>query len=167
MAGELFTGDDLPEHPLLTKAAAQGAASLTALAGYIGPSTRDGYVRVYPTLDDLTQFVEVARSDIDHAMEEPESELPHGAVKVWLKSDAEIEIHRVETAGTKAAVDSGKLEVARGRLRITIGEGLRANVCQSRCTVCTSRCQVCQSRCSAGRLDVNPAELGARFGGIR
>jgi len=108
-----------PENPVLAKLVGAGAANAIALRGYIAPSTARGRVSLYPRLDDLSNSVEIASSDILHFEAVPESVLPYGAVIVWLKKDAEITRRRVETV--RAVPRADRVEVRAGRLRIFRG----------------------------------------------
>ena len=111
-----------PENPVLAKLVAAGAANAIPLRGYVGPSTTRGRVSLYPSLDDLSNSVEIASSDILHFEAAPESLLPYGGVIVWLKKDAEIPRRRVETV--RAVPRADRVEVRAGRLRIFRGAKL-------------------------------------------
>jgi hypothetical protein len=97
-----------PENPVLAKLVAAGAANAIPLRGYVGPSTTRGRVSLYPSLDDLSNSVEIASSDILHFEAAPESVLPYGGVIVWLKKDAEITRRRVETVRAVPRADASK-----------------------------------------------------------
>ena len=139
--------DAMGENPLLQKLIAEGAEQAMTLRGYVGPSTRDGYIQLYRRLGDLTESFEIARADIIHSLKEPRSVF--GSIVVWVKRDAKIAIHRVDTPGV---TDSNKLqanvtEVRQGRLRMRVPtrRGTAANdTCVSICScgVCTCLCLV-------------------------
>ena len=131
----------IPEHPLLKKLVTAKSTDVTALQGYVGPSSTAGCVRIYATLDNLEESVEVAESDILHYEKTPEGVLPHGAVTVWIKGDADVAVKLDRVAG------AGRVELNRGRLRIRVPGGGQMQVCQSVCGVCQSVCGVCQSVC--------------------
>jgi hypothetical protein len=78
MAGKGRSIGALSENPLVTELIAQGAETSIMLRGFIGPSARDGYVRLYPKLQNLSDSVEIARSDVLHSVQAPQSAL--GAV---------------------------------------------------------------------------------------
>jgi len=177
--------DGIAEHPLLSKLGAE-AGNVMSLRGYVGATTQEGHVRLYPSLDDLSKSVEIPSTDIIHTAEATDS-VPPGAMILWIKKGAEVTYHRVESAKTSARalpraflgggaraesappeIAAGDVvEVNRGRLRILVRRQ-RDESCSSRCSVCQSRCQVCQSRCSSriGRRTggVNPGNGGNFFG---
>jgi hypothetical protein len=68
-----MTEDPMQENPLLEKLIAQGADTATVLRGYVGPSAREGYVRLYPRLGNLSESMEVPQADILHSIKEPRS----------------------------------------------------------------------------------------------
>ncbi|MCU6498250.1 hypothetical protein LPN04_10645 [Rugamonas sp. A1-17] len=142
---KLEAGSKIPEHPLLSYLKEHNASNVASVKGYVGPSTRDGYVRMYADLADLSDAVDIPRNDILYFAEAPDSVLPLGGTIVWLKKDAQVVVSKVETSALKPRAEEA-LELSRGRLRILVRGGLRSDVCQSRCQVCQSRCQVCQSR---------------------
>jgi hypothetical protein len=131
----------IPEHPLLKKLVTEKKTDVTALQGYVGPSSTPGCIRVYATLDNLEESVEVAEADVLHYEKTPEGVLPHGAVTVWIKGDADVSVKLDRVA------DVGRVELRRGRLRIRVPGGGQMQVCQSVCGVCQSVCGVCQSVC--------------------
>jgi len=159
-----MAGDKITEHPILAKLTAGGADNAMSLSGYIGTSLQDGHVKLYPTLDDLSESVEIARADILHAADDPKA--PQGGTTVWVKKDAPVTYHRTESVKTSAqqlpitfspggaraggarAINDA-VDVARGRLRMQVRRVAVADTCQSRCSVCHSRCSVCHSRCSS------------------
>jgi hypothetical protein len=136
--------DPMRENPLLAKLIAQGAESAITLRGYVGPSTREGYVRLYPRLGDLSESIEIARDDILHSLEEPRSAF--GSVVVWVKKDAKLATHQVGTPGIAgtAGVQANAVEVRQGRLRMRMPRRAARDTCVSICScgVCTCLCLV-------------------------
>jgi hypothetical protein len=130
-----MAGDKITEHPILAKLTAGGADNAMSLSGYIGTSLQDGHVKLYPTLDDLSESVEIARADILHAADDPKA--AQGGTTVWVKKDAPVTYHRTESvktsaqqlpitfspggarAGAARAINDA-VDVARGRLRMQV-----------------------------------------------
>jgi hypothetical protein len=153
-------------HPLLSQLLAAGAQA-RAFRGYVGPEKDSARMRLYPSLGDLSFFVEFDKDDIVASTAAPESLLPHGGAVVWLKPDAEVRCHgdqiRTVTArrpqqdagGDVGRADRGLTPTAAGRLvqvqtgRVNIR--LRPRVMSS-CASCTcSSCQThpsCTSTCN-------------------
>jgi hypothetical protein len=154
----------LRENPLVAQLIAQGAETAMTLRGFVGSSAREGYVRLYPRLQNLSDSIEIARADILHSMEAPQSVL--GGVILWVKKDAKIAVTRVgvsEPAGTPAEnlVDLRKgpagtppenlVELRKGRLRMRVRPQQAHAVCFSHCMDCISWCSClvhpCTSHC--------------------
>jgi hypothetical protein len=144
MEKETGKNKDIPENPLLARLlVVDGAANAITLRGYVGRSTAEGYVNLYPKLDDLSESLEIAQADILHFSEVPESVMPYGAMILWVKKDAQI-THRRGKTPERANLDE---EVRAGRLRIRvpkISNDLR-RVCAS---FCFGGCRPCQSGCT-------------------
>lgn len=141
--------DAVPMHPLLAHLNEQEIANVASLKGYVGPSPKNGYIRLYADLDNLADSADILRSDVLFFSEAPESVLPLNGMVLWIKKDAQVVVNKVETTKVTTKVDADGVEISRGRLKIFVRGGLRSSVCQSRCNVCQSRCNVCQSRCKA------------------
>jgi hypothetical protein len=141
---------DIPEHPLLKKLA--GSTDVTTLRGYVGAGKNDASIRIYTSLDDLSESVEVNKADVLHYASTPETVQPFGSTTIWIKREAQTtyKLDRVDKTATVKEIRAGRLQI------VVPGGGLRQNVCQSVCGVCQSVCGVCQSVCSAqfGRADL-------------
>jgi|SRR5215216_3152751 len=139
----MATRPDIPQHPLLQKL--QGSTAVTTLRGYIGAGKDEGSVRIYATLDDLSESVEVKKDDVLHYEATPESIQPFGSTTIWIKQDAQttLKLDRVQNVSKIKEVRAGRLKIAVPGGRFT------QTVCQSVCGVCQSVCTVCQSVCSA------------------
>lgn len=138
--------DPLRENAVVRTLLDRGAERAMLFRGWVGPSTREGHIRLYPRLGDLSQSLEIARADIIHSTEEPQAVL--GAVVVWVNKDAKIVVHRVETPGAPAATALQKPasyagEIRRGRLRMRI----RARAAGDDTCVCICSCGTCECRC--------------------
>jgi hypothetical protein len=161
MASKGGSVDALRENSLVAQLIERGADTSIMLRGFIGPSARDGYVRLYPKLQNLSDSVEIARSDIVHSVEAPQSAL--GAVILWVKKDAKMSLHRVgvsesmpapaerlATFNKRAAGSSENMvERRRGRLRMRLRPQQAQTLCFSHCMDCISwcDCSTCESHC--------------------
>ncbi len=153
------SGGPLDEHPVLAKLLAAGGSSLTAFRGYVGASSRDGYVSFYPRLSDLGKSYEIRGADIVHVEKIPEAIAPFGAVMIWVRSNADVSSTLVaNTTRNSLAGNAGlSVESRLGRLRIRqaaplpISEVQAAGPgqnCASYCQDCSSQCKVCMSGCT-------------------
>lgn len=129
-----------------------GLPNSLILRGYIGPSTSEERLTVFPTLDDLSQSFELSRADVLAVNDAPESQLPKGGKVIWVKNDAAIIQRNTKTAQQYT-------QIRRGRLHITMTRRLGVqDVCMTfNCQVCTSNCGInCVSECHP-RLRVRKA----------
>jgi hypothetical protein len=156
-------GNETKVNPLLSRLLSHGVDT-SVLRGYIGPSKKDGTIRLYPTLGFLHLYYEIDEDDIVDTAPAPTAALPHDGTIVWVRSDAEVAVHgdtvitvpvrtlkarpRQANADTadRGGSDSAKyVDVVRGRLRMSLPV-MRADddVCAS-CDPCSSCSGVCQS----------------------
>lgn len=155
---ETASGDPLDEHPVLARLLATGGSSLIAFRGYVGASSRDGYVSFYPRLSDLGKSYEIRGADIVHVEKIPETIAPFGAVMIWVRSDADVSSTLVANSRNPVPGNAGlPIESRLGRLRMrraaplpiaevqTAGPGQN---CASYCQDCSSQCNVCISGCT-------------------
>jgi hypothetical protein len=106
---------ELSEHPLVAKLRPdpnKPYEPTVKLAGYVGRSTEDGKVRLYPTLDDLSTYLDIRREDIVHAEAAPESVLEHGGTYVWVKQSAEVTQGQTQTTKVQAQFLGGPIAEA-------------------------------------------------------
>jgi hypothetical protein len=149
----------LPENnSLLTKLlATEGVANAMVLRGYVGPTTAEGNVTLYPRIDDVSECFEIAPDDILHSVVVPESVLPYGGTMIWVRKNANIVHRRVETSArlsdrignvNRPETEAGFAEVRKGRLRIQVRSrpAFQCTSCYN-CRTCTSRCNTCHSSC--------------------
>lgn len=102
-----------------------GLSNAMMLRGYIGTSTSEDRITVFPTLDDLSQSFELARADVLAFTEAPEALLPNGGKVIWVRSDAVITQRNTKTA-------QQFVQMRRGRLSITMLRRLgESDVCMS------------------------------------
>jgi hypothetical protein len=89
--------------------------------GYVGRSGKEGHVRVYPTLDDLSQYIEIREEDIVHSEDVPDTVMEHGASSLWVKGSAELVHHQTQTETVQAQFLGGG--IAQEHLRDVPGFG--------------------------------------------
>jgi hypothetical protein len=163
MTNPIFNlGNEIQVHSLLGFLYERDEMNCHVLKGYVGPSSKESHIRLYPDLDDLSNALEVSKSDILGHSPAPDSLLPLGGTIIWLRADARVVVAKSEVkvltpSSEKQSVGIGGIARNKGRLKILLrSDG--GDVCQSRCgTVCQSRCgTVCQSRCSRCRKPCGP-----------
>ena len=141
--------NELSANPTIKKLVGDhpGLAKAMILRGYIGPSTSEDRITVFPTLDDLSQSFEFARADVLAVDDAPQTEVPNGGKMIWVRSDAVITQRNTKTA-------QQHVQMRKGNLSITMLRRLRADdVCSTfDCQTCTSNCGInCTSSCAEGR----------------
>ena len=155
---------DLEINPLLSRLLSHDVDAIV-FRGYVGPSKKEGTIRLYPTLAFLNVFIEIGLADVVETAPAPTTALPHNGTIVWVRSDAEVVFHgdtvvtvpvrtlrhqrsaTHQTAVNAPSSDAAKyVEIAPGRLRMSVpATSLRAeDVCAS-CRGCASCTSVCQS----------------------
>lgn len=145
-------------HPVVEKLlATDDATPPKALSGYVGRSSRDGYVLVYPSLRTLDRSYEISAADILHTEPIPESIKPFGATMFWLRPDAVVGFRHVNTgsssdSGAHQANSPQLAEQRIGRLRMqsptpsamyeeeTLGAWQAYHCTCIQCSVCMSHC---------------------------
>src|SRR6476660_7233874 len=157
------SGRDIEINPLLARLLSHGVDAIV-LRGYVGPSKKEGTIRLYPTLGFLNVFIDIGLDDIVETAPAPTTVLPHNGTIVWVRSDAEVVFHgdtvvtvpvrtlrrqraAIDQTSAKApSSDAAKyVDVVRGRLRMSVpAAALRDDVCAS-CRGCASCTSVCQS----------------------
>ena len=93
------------EHPILAKLGAdpgKEAERTVRLMGYVGRSGKEGSIRLYPALDDLSQYIEIREEDIVHSEDVPDTVMEHGASSLWVKGSAELVHHQAQTETVQA-----------------------------------------------------------------
>jgi hypothetical protein len=138
--------DVLRESALLKKLLERGGENAVALRGFIGPATREGHVRLFPRLVDLTQSMEIARADILHAL--PATGSPDGPVVLWVKRDAQIQARNVNAAEAVTQGAQKLVEIRKGRLRMKARAPQEEPICFSVCMDCLSwcSCSICSTQ---------------------
>lgn len=149
MSASKSPGYNLEPHPLLAQLLSKGA-SANVFRGYVAASDRDDAIRLYPSLGNLSFYVEISRGDIVETAPAPTSLLPHNGTIVWVRSGAKVDyrgersVSRVADGPTLKAT-SDHVDLVSGRLRMSVPV-LRAgdDVCAS-CDPCSSCSGICQS----------------------
>jgi hypothetical protein len=144
MADTEGSGKNYKLNPLFSQLASSDDA--ITLRGFIAPSGRDGYIRLFNGLGSLSKSIEIAESDILATVDLPKSSL--GAVAVLVKRQASLHHHLIETAESFSArkQNSTLNLVNRGGLRMRV-KAQASDVCTceiycdgKHCVPCTSEC---------------------------
>jgi hypothetical protein len=146
MANEQDSGKRITPNPLVSKLLEAGSETAVTLTGFVAPSGRPGYVRLFPGLDNMSKSIEIAESDIVATVDLPKSGL--GAVAIWVKRDAALHHHLIETAASCAMRTQGGTltNVQRGGLRMKVRSEARDTcTCEyycdgTHCVPCTCQC---------------------------
>jgi hypothetical protein len=77
-------------------------AGVIALLGYIGPSPKEGVVRLHPRLGDLSVSIDIDATSILATREAPATALPLGGVIVWVSRTADVTFRRTRTVSATA-----------------------------------------------------------------
>lgn len=134
------------------------------LIGFVGESTKDGYLRLYLT-PELNEFYEIQEADVVRSQKLPAGELNLAGTAIWIKRDSKIQHTRTTTVDAQADFLQGT--IARSFLTSaaragTFGAGFGqfgiksvppvASVCFScatdNCPVPTSGGSTCEYGCS-------------------
>lgn len=105
----------LTVHPKVAKALARGRTDgdqPVAILGYAGKSDRPGHVRIYQTLDDLSEFIDVPDDGILDAIEVEESIAPNGACSFVVAGGTEVHFGRTLTASSDVNMLTGQVLLA-------------------------------------------------------
>ena len=153
--------DQVPVHAELARLDADGVdvAGVIALAGYVGAPPKDGVVRLYPGLEDLSASIDISAADIVATRDAPTSTMPLGGVVIWVSRTAEVTFRRTRTVTATAQQVRGffgagpVLEPSNNegdRLNIQVRPVARKGVPPvylppDQCSVCSS--QNCASHC--------------------
>jgi len=158
MSGEAGWQEGLEENPLLSRLVREaGVDESITFWGYIGPSSDENVISLHPSLETPRGSIEIAKSDILHVEDVPESILLFGAKVVWVRSDAAIVRHGAGTADVvgklkqqdrvDAAVPANLEEVRSGRLRMQVKAAASDSDCHSPCATCRDCSSVCICIC--------------------
>jgi hypothetical protein len=157
MSSDDSWGAELEENPLLSKLTRAGVSDSRTFWGYVGPSRAEGWVTLYPSLQNLGESIEIARADILHVEDVPETVLLFGAKVVWVRRDAKVNRGHATPAQavgrqrpSAAATGHPKddvVEVREGRLRMQMRARSDDPDCYSPCATCRDCSSVCISIC--------------------
>lgn len=155
-------GREIDVNPLLSRLLSHGVEA-SVLRGYVGPSKKEGTIRLYPTLGFLHLYIEIEQDDIVDTAPAPKTVLPHDGTIVWVRSDADVVVHGDtvitvpvrtlkrprqaidDTVVERPSSDAAKyVDVVRGRLRMSVPVTRGDDVCAS-CDPCSSCSGICQS----------------------
>jgi hypothetical protein len=161
---------EISTNPLLEKLIVDGeAADAVTLRGYISRPAEDGMVVVYPSLNDLSISVYIARDDIIQFAQAAESETPHPATVLWIKKHAEVTVRStvkvqagqlggltrrtpltapvaelaIDSTETPAELRTGRLRIQMPASRATAAGVCHGGQCVSVCN-CVSTCCILQ-----------------------
>jgi hypothetical protein len=140
----------LEENPLLKQLIDGGAATSLIYWGYVGPPTTEARITFYPSLNDLSVSLDIAREDIIHVKDVPETLLPFGAKVIWVKRNSDIGFRYDRAAVAHPKPTDRLVEVNKGRLRMQVRafRGATDDDCYTPCNEdCHSRCSRCMSIC--------------------
>ncbi|NUP04023.1 MAG: hypothetical protein HOW71_05590 [Nonomuraea sp.] len=134
-------------HPLLVKLLQEGNPDTMTLWGYVGPPKQDGFVTLYPSLEDLSSAIEIPSKDVLHMEDVPESILLFGAKVLWVRRDATVVRRQAGTAEESATAETVEdtSEIRAGRLHLRV-KTERAGP-HSPCATCRDCSSVCISSC--------------------
>lgn len=79
----------VPVHPHLAKSG-QTPESIVKLSGYVGPASREGQIRLYSSLEDLSHYIEFDEGAVVDTEPAPEAIAPNKGVTLWVKESASI-----------------------------------------------------------------------------
>lgn len=153
-------------HPLIEKFAAASPkgdpSDVVKLQGYVGPGDDADHIRLYPSLDDLSEHLEIAKADIVHHADAPESVLPHGGTFVWVKKGANVALHRTQKTRTTADMISGAISDA--NLSARVAAPMRASeltaVPVTELDICTDRiCDITDRPTACFRTECGPCDV--------
>jgi hypothetical protein len=125
--------------------------------GYIGPSNDENAISLHPSLESPHASIEIAKSDIVHVEDVPESILLFGAKVVWVRRDAAIARRDADTASVlgklkhqdiaEEAAPANVEDVQSGRLRMQMKVAASDPDCHSPCATCRDCSSVCICIC--------------------
>ncbi|MEU1389388.1 MULTISPECIES: hypothetical protein [unclassified Nonomuraea] len=135
-------------HPLLVKLLQEGHPDTMTFWGYVGPPYQDGFVTLYPSLEDLSSALDIPLGDVLHIENVPESILLFGAKVLWVRRDAKVVRRQAGTAEasltSEVAEDAGEIRTGRLHLRVKAersGPHSPCMTCRDCSSVCVSSCR--------------------------
>lgn len=90
------------------------------LVGFLGKTTKEGYWRLYLSLD-LKEYVEFRQEDVAHSEQLEREDSPLGGTAVWIKRDANLQHTRITSREAQADFLQGRVRAClRRRMPPTI-----------------------------------------------
>jgi hypothetical protein len=126
---------------------AAGADNVSILRGFLGPSDRDGYVRLFPSLADTSVSIDIPEDDIVETGDVKDNHL--GKRIVWVKKGTRITVTKTRTTEygvrSRLATDNEDVRHMRsaGRLHMQVTSAAARDVC-----ACSCDCSTCQCHCT-------------------
>ncbi len=139
MADDDVGPPDLSTHPLVDKLNPGGDTppGRVPLIGFIGPSPKEGFIRVYRDLQ-FRSYYEVPRDSVHHTIP-VDREDPDSPTKVLVPADTPIDVVEVTTHHVEAGFVAGN--IAQGRLGFTTPPGaLPGPICTTLYSCPTAAC---------------------------
>lgn len=87
------TKQQIPVHPMianLTGGGKQPPEATIRFAGYVGPPSQAGLVRIYSTLSDLTHYIEFDQNAVVQTAQAPDSLIPDNGLCVWVRASTPV-----------------------------------------------------------------------------
>jgi hypothetical protein len=149
MATHKSSNKDLQRNSRLGKLLEQGPDGVAILRGFIGPSEREGYIRLFASLANTAVSVEIAEADILDTGDVLNNQL--GKRIVWVKKGTKITVIKTRTTEygvrSKIPLDQNLASVRRfGRLQMEVKPAALRDTCVSVCSCGTCQCE-CTSAC--------------------
>jgi hypothetical protein len=150
MATHKSSNKDLQRNSRLGKLLEQGPDGVAILRGFIGPSEREGYIRLFASLANTSVSVEIAEADILETGDVLNNQL--GKRIVWVKKGTKITVIKTRTTEygvrSKIPLDQNLASVRRfGRLQMEVKPAALRDTCVSVCSCGTCQCN-CTSACA-------------------
>ena len=153
MAKGKSSGKRLESNSHLQSVLSVGTDNVSILRGFIGPSDRDGYVRLFPSLADTSVSIDIPEDDIVETGDVKDNNL--GKRIVWVKKGTRVTVTKTRTTeyGVRSRLAPDNEEVrhmrSAGRLQMQVTSAAAREVCVSVCSCstcechCTNWCGVC------------------------
>ena len=149
MARDKASSKDLQQSSRMGKMLAPGPDGVAILRGFIGPSEREGYIRLFGSLANTSVSVEIAEADIVDTADVLNNQL--GKRIVWVRKGTKITVIKTRTTEygvrSKIPLDQNLASVRRfGRLHMEVKPAVMRDTCVSVCSCGTCQCE-CTSAC--------------------
>ena len=105
-----MSGNRIANHPVLAALTANSVPGnpqpepVVKLSGYVGPASRQGLVRLYTALEDLSHYLEFDEDAVVQRGDTPGNEMPDNACSLWVKANTPVRwIREYASAGILVA----------------------------------------------------------------